>query len=1026
MRLSPWMTAAILVAPGAALTAAGCGTGDADPDGPVEDAGVLPDAEPPPPPPASAEYRRGSIVPEFKLTPTSEYGRLEMPAFDNGTRPNDNTYRVANAGDLENNPGVLERLRQVTQQVNSELAAADLSQHQIGSMVSPQDEGRAQLMPFRGKPSDVEIIRIGDTRFALVALGGEMGIPGNQVQLLDVTNPAEILDLERIQVGVRPQKIAVTREINDEQLGLAFVCNQYSNYISIIDVARGELLGERAGEPIEIETDYQCTDLILADPDPQLRDPERQDLYVSNQWRGSVRKYELRFIRDQNDNVVDVVRRDPPSDLPNTPSFEYTGVGSNPMRLQLGESGNVIYVSNSRGGDLGYIDLRDDSQRLRRFFDLRDEKLAFPPIATVDVGLSAFILTTTAHRGFPEQNENLPGILNAEAVVVDGQEIHPGGFRSFTKTYGFEDAGRNQIMQIDGSFQENTLLEYTSRNEVDLDHFSNEAQRIIDGAIGGDMVRGREDDNETEIWVAWKGSDQVQRFVAERGGLNDFNLRDGGVLIDTDIAPKAIALDEDEDELFVVNWSSETLQVFNADDGSPVGDPFPLRYANPTYPATDVERGEWGWLSAKWSNDGNKSCVSCHLDELVGDGIPFANGTRVTTMPNQVINNWNLAETHNYFWNGSFANGSYLSLATSFQTRGNCELIAFGMVDGITSDVVDGEGDRARFGRDDNNINAQEIDGDEVIENLDNCFVPEGEGVDFFLDNVAPLIAEEKTDLANQHIQNVTAAEINQQLDRPELAAYIDWYSMAWTRLPANPTLHLNERGLLDGGQAERIARGEQLFSSAGCADCHDPAQRYQDGRSHGPGRNFVQAFISRYQNDQNFLDLVPGGIPQVMTDANEREQTAGDGRAQTPNYHHPDIDAFIPVCFRNDLCLEFDNPLIQQGEDAELDALRVLSLVNLADIERGFIPANPIDAGAKITTPSIQGVWWQPNYMRHGLPRTILESIVHPGHPALEDGMTGYAVADRDGELIDVHGTTSNLSADDLDALIEFVNSIE
>jgi DNA-binding beta-propeller fold protein YncE len=1014
MRLSRWLIVALLATPGAALVAAGCGTGsDADPDaGPGGNGnGDLPDASPPPPPPPPAEYRRGSIAPEFKLMPRNLYGQFEMPAFNNGTAPNDNTFRLANAGDLQDNPGIQVRLQQITQQVNNELDEQGLGAHQIDPLVSTADSGRAQFMPFRGKPSDVELIRIGNQRFALIALGGEIGIPGNEVQILDVTNANNIQNVEILRVGIRPQKIAATREINGIQPGIAFVCNQYSNYISVIDVARGELLGERTGNIVEIETDFQCTDLILADPDPNLLDPEVQDLYVANQWRGSVLKYQLRFVRDQNGNVVDVVRRDPPSGQPNTPTFEYTGVGSNPMRLTLSESGNTIYVSNSRGGDLGYIDRRDDTQRLRTFFDLKGTRLAFPPIQTVDVGLSAFILTTTAHRGFPEENEQLPSVLVADPVVIEGQEVHPGGFRSKTRTYGFEDVGRNQIMQIEGSLQQNTLLEYTSVNEADLRHFDNGNQLVVRGAIGSDMIRGREVGNDVEIWVAWKGSDQVQRFVARRGAANAVNLADGGVLINTDIAPKAIAIDEDEDELFVVNWMSETIQVFNADNGGLIGD-FRLRYANPTYPATPVERGEWGWLSAKWSNDGNKSCVSCHLDEMLGDGIPFANGTRVTTMPNQVINNWNLAEAGNYFWNGSFANGSYLSLAFSFQTRGNCELIAFGMVDGLTTDPQE------RNGILNNNIN----DADPGAINVDNCRLPDNEDIDFFLREIAPLIGDEK-ELSNLHIGNVTEQEIGVRLSRAQLAAEIDWYSLAWTRLPPNPTYFLDQRGLLDGEQSQRIAQGRQLFNQAGCNDCHDPAKRFQDNRSHGPGRNFLREFVDTYNGTDLLEDTLGEGFPDTLLNALDLEEAAGDGRAATPNIHLDRIDEFAPVCLRADLCLEFDSPLNATG-DEEVRRFELLALVNLADIERGFIPANPIGAGAKINTPSIMGVWWQPNYMRHGLPRTILESIVHPGHSALQPGQIGYAV-DRQGNA-DVHGTTANLSASQLEALIEYVNSIQ
>ena len=38
--------------------------------------------------------------------------------------------------------------------------------------------------------------------------------------------------------------------------------------------------------------------------------------------------------------------------------------------------------------------------------------------------------------------------------------------------------------------------------------------------------------------------------------------------------------------------------------------------------------------------------------------------------------------TDSYFWNGSFNHGTYASLAASFQTRTNCELIEGGFAEG--------------------------------------------------------------------------------------------------------------------------------------------------------------------------------------------------------------------------------------------------------------------------------------------------------------------------------------------------------
>ena len=110
-----------------------------------------------------------------------------------------------------------------------------------------------------------------------------------------------------------------------------------------------------------------------------------------------------------------------------------------------------------------------------------------------------------------------------------------------------------------------------------------------------------------------------------------------------------------------------------------------LGYAQPPYPATNIERGELFFFDAGWSNNGRKGCGHCHFDELGVDGVGFSNGAQAPTVLHQVKPGNNLPRTMPYFWNGSFNNNSYKSLAFKAQTRTNCELIAFGMIEGPAS-----------------------------------------------------------------------------------------------------------------------------------------------------------------------------------------------------------------------------------------------------------------------------------------------------------------------------------------------------
>ena len=993
------------------------GEGDDDPDAgglPDPDALADPDARPLPDappdgdtPPPEAIYERGSIAPEFKLMRDGQFSDFRMPALADSNIFDEPVRATFEASSLVGNPGITNKLSIVGQQIDDDNADSDAQP--VGGIVPSEQADRAHNMPFRGKPSDIELSRIGGERFALVTLGGEISIPGNQVELLDVTDPTSPQSLELITVGIRPQSIAATREIDGVQPGIAFVCNEYSNYISVIDVGEGELI-----DGVEIPTDYLCKDLVLADPEPQSPDPLEQDLYVANHWAGSVHKYELEFIADDNDNIVDVVRRDGEPEPAHQPSETFANVGSNPMKLQRSVDERKLFVANSRGGDVAMIDLQTGDTRVRA--------LDGPAIGLVDAQQSAFVLTTTIHRGFPSTDEQniLPGeVTQPGPIEIDGQVVHPGARFNDTVTYNFEDL-RNQIVQIDPNFEQDSLREYTDVVEADRNHFPFDEKLIIEGAVGADMIRG----GAGELFVAWKGSDVVQQFEVDAGAPDNLNLEPGDFVVDTDIAPKAIAFDEEERTLFVVSWGSETLQVFDVDNAQVLGS-VDLEYAAPSYPATDIERGQWGFVSAKWSNDGTKSCASCHVDELLADGIPFANGTRAPTVPNKVIPNWNLVDTKNYLWNNSSPNNSSLSLAFTAQTRGDCEIATFGFAEGAGMVSLD-----SRQGLGDNNqLNA--FDASSIRDQCLDELASRADGFDVnadFIGEIAGLIVQERQEVAEAFVRDVTESELGiEGIGRAELAAFIDWYGAAWVRMPPNPTHFLNERGLLEEEQSDRIAQGAVLFQTAQCANCHIPEERFRDGRSHGPGWDAISDIVETFEDDmidQGFLAGQGDQLPNEIVNALAAELDAGQGADDTPNIHTA-LDLFVPFCFDDRLCLEFEDPRRVSGARLD-DALEVLAVLNLGDVERGFIPGNPTGSAqnAKVATPSLMGVWWQPNYMRPGTAQSIVEGIVGPGHPALASGQIGYAV-NQDGDR-NVHGVTDDLSADDIAAIVEYVESIQ
>jgi len=440
--------------------------------------------------------------------------------------------------------------------------------------------------------------------------------------------------------------------------------------------------------------------------------------------------------------------------------------------------------------------------------------------------------------------------------------------------------------------------------------------------------------------------------------------------------------------------------VFDAASGN-VKATVDLGYATVPYPATNIERGEYLFYNAEWSTNGRKSCATCHLDELLADGIGFSNGATAPTAYHQVPANFNQMTTDSYFWNGSFANGSYTSLALAAQTRTNCELILFGLIEGISSDPGQRVGDpnnRVTNGND-GQCRPQQVGANGLPANFD---------------TIAAVIAQQKQ-VAEQVIQQETG------LTRDQAFRFVDFYSVSELRLPPNPLSYLADAGELDATTAGKIQQGEQLFTSAGCANCHSPSNArhpFSDGLNHGAGAEWAQRFVDIYFQDARIVNEL-GGIPQQML-----EGLRGSQQDSEINVHLAPIDFFVPFCFDSERCLQFDDPLVVRGvEPAESDRLDLLVRINLADPDRGFIPGN-LPGQPVANTPSLRGTWWKTNLLHHGHANTVAEAMLGPGHGALREGEDGFAV-DALGQ-VDVHGATSGLSPDQVEALVLYVSSIE
>jgi DNA-binding beta-propeller fold protein YncE len=946
----------------------GCSAATPPPTPPDE---TGPTDEPPPEepvPPAPAKYVRGSLNPIFQLTPRIEYGRFT----EGGVTMKDADFTSAQTTFVS----ASQKLDEIGAQIAKERALPSLD-----LMPRAEDRQRAQLIPFRGNPSDVDIVVVNGRRKAYVPLGGDLMTPGNEVASIDLDSKA----VTRIKVGIRPQRIAV------HPAGLVFVCNQYSNYISVIDPRTDQLLQTAQGV-LEIKTEFYCTDLAFVARNVSAPDVDDQDLYVANGWRGTVLKYGLTVTRDGLSNEpTDVRVTDPASPNPaSQPAAEITGVGSNPYRLSLSQDRRALYVANNRGGELARIDLATKTAR----------RIAInAPVPDVVQANDVLIVpTTTVDRGLPDRADPRPTQITANAVTITGLDgkphvAHPGALFDQTKAYNFEDL-RNGMLTIDAQLGTSTLPTYFTDDISPEPNFTAQ-QKVLQGALPQAVVLNAA---RTRAFVAMSGSDVVQELAI---GAGIFRLTDApSPLMRTAERPFALALDETARELLVASWGGEVLEIFDTTTGSSKAR-VNLGYATIDYPATNIERGEYLFYNTAWSNNGRKSCATCHFDELLLDGVGFANGATAPTAYHKVPANFNLLTTSSYFWNGSFANGTYTSLAADAQTRTNCELIMFGLVEGIASDP------NARRGDPNNRVRS----GDDAKcrpDTAGNAILPNN------FNAIADVINAQKQ-VRNQVVQTATG------LSFADVSRIVDFYSVAELRLPPNPLTYLASRSELTSAETTKIARGKELFTSAGCASCHSPGNTrhpYTDGLEHGSGTTWTTQFVDTYGADPRITNSI-GSIPQVMLEA-----ISSSTADKEINIHLDPIDYFAPFCFDVTSCLVFEDPLAVRGNaTAESERLDALVRINLANADRGFIPGN-LRGQPKTNTPSLRGNWFQSNFLRHGHAHTLKEATLAPGHPLLGEGEQGFAVNALG--AFDVHGSTSKLSADDFDALYAFVLSIE
>jgi hypothetical protein len=164
------------------------------------------------PPPLPPEYRRTSMAPLYQLTPQSELGRFDIFGVRMAAADFQVPFTIIS---------VEQKLSELEAQIGFERGGGP-----VDLFIDEENRTRASSIPFRGNPSDVKLMELDGVPKAFVPLGGGISDPGNEVAIVDLDNG----NIQRVRVGIHPQRVFA-----HQASGLVFVCNQYSNYVSIIN-----------------------------------------------------------------------------------------------------------------------------------------------------------------------------------------------------------------------------------------------------------------------------------------------------------------------------------------------------------------------------------------------------------------------------------------------------------------------------------------------------------------------------------------------------------------------------------------------------------------------------------------------------------------------------------------------------------------------------------------------------------------------------------------------------------------------
>jgi DNA-binding beta-propeller fold protein YncE/mono/diheme cytochrome c family protein len=859
--------------------------------------------------------------------------------------------------------------------------------------------------PFRSQPRTLALTLDGKKLY--VSLPGREGYPDWRVAVLDTATQkvTKWIDLRPAGQprGLRPIGIKAS-PLNPGIYPSPYVVvlNQYGNFATVIDTATDAILGD-------FQTGFYGEKVLF--------NADGTRVYVTDRFNDSV-------------HVFRVSAGPFFSEIANVQTGNTELQRANPRDMDLSADGKTLYVANTLGHTIAAIDVENDANTLTGNLSVgglsTDVKIAGRWGIVSGQETNTRLNGKESGHGLPTKDANGVAIksngqpLGYTPVMTDatkattfddiGSELNIFDTQSNLFVYRYVDAGRDlSMLAIPGQL-------------VDL-HDHEAGQKIIRGSGPEQMIiRGN------LLFVTMLHSDKVEVFrISQNPSTLAGILTPLGFEFTGGITPEGIEVSPDGRTVYVANFQTEDVSILSVDSVGnlkrqgyvPVGvtsstpDPTTGGHGQNLF-ATDEEIGLRWFFTSAYADDGplpgqprafdaQKSCGFCHWDGR-HDGCQWnvaanaVGGVKVCPQNKDISDNW--PEWY----------------------------------EGLNNDFM---------------AYASACNG-EVL------------GAERFATPLFPQANQVGRMKAREEFVKQKTAEISAAIGRPDLkgkAYQVAYNEMAYLQIlwSQNETRRLPNplSQFASSTEAGTIARGKQIFSSkvsvggAGCADCHHNGNKFsngvlddtfQDFNIHEPGvisETTVDGNGPFYRpdNDYFFKELAPPqdvGTPQNFSSRNTKHLRAFWD--SVPRWlHHGGAHTV------REILLAPDSPLLAPGErgfnfrtvrnDAERPTARQFlggpAVILPVQVPITFGDSDATLAGdgkgplyVSLDSPfesASDGSWEIDQLGTSNLAPLVTGNQINP---ALEPA--GVRV------LKDTHGKTSHLSAQDVDALVMYLKSLQ